>query len=83
MALDGIYNCKALLFFLIVPDSGSESIAEKLFSWLSMTALSNRVYTLLRFKMQVARIVMRKQIGCDIIYENMDFWMKSTTFHFI
>lgn len=33
--------------------------------------------------MQVARIVMRKQIGCDIIYENMDFWMKSTTFHFI
>lgn len=31
MALDGIYNCKMLLF-LIARDSGLESIAEKLFS---------------------------------------------------
>lgn len=45
MALDGIYNCKMLLF-LIAPDSGSESIPEKLFSWLLLTALSNGVYTL-------------------------------------
>lgn len=47
MALDGIYNSKMLLFFFNrAPDSGSESTAEKLFSWLSMTALSNGVYTL-------------------------------------
>lgn len=33
--------------------------------------------------MQVARTVMHKQIGCDVIYKNMDSWIKSTAFHFI
>lgn len=33
--------------------------------------------------MQVAKAVMHKQIGCDVIYENMGLWMKSTAFHFI